>query len=91
LFTDLGIELSQLFFYKKASELQRLKRNIFLRLSIIAFFFLGCVLGGLFYSDFKLKIMLFAAFVLIIALLFDNVIVYYHLTKRRIKSNLHEE
>jgi uncharacterized membrane protein YoaK (UPF0700 family) len=91
LFTDLGIELSQLFFYKKASELQRLKRNIFLRLSIIAFFFLGCVLGGLFYSDFKLKIMLFAAFVLIIGLLFDNVIVYYHLTKRRIKSNLHEE
>jgi len=91
LFTDLGIELSQLFFYKKASELQRLTRNIFLRLSIIAFFFLGCLLGGLFYNSFKLKIILFAAFVLIIALLNDNVIVYYHLTKRRIKSTVHEE
>ena len=91
LFTDLGIELSQLFFFKKDAELKRLSRSIFLRLSIIFFFFLGCVLGGLFYENFHLKILLFAALVLLFALLFDNIIVYYHLTKRRIKSSHHEE
>lgn len=89
LFTDLGIELSQLFFYKKEVELKRLTRNISLRLSIIIFFFIGCVLGGLLYETYKLKILLLAAITLLIALFFDNIVVYYHLTKRKIKSNLH--
>lgn len=89
LFTDLGIELSQLFFYKKEVELKRLSRNISLRLSIIIFFFIGCVLGGLLYETYKLKILLLAAATLLIALFFDNIVVYYHLTKRKIKSNLH--
>lgn len=89
LFTDLGIELSQLFFYKKEVELKRLTRNISLRLSIIIFFFIGCVLGGLLYETYKLKILLLAAATLLIALFFDNIVVYYHLTKRKIKSNLH--
>jgi uncharacterized membrane protein YoaK (UPF0700 family) len=89
LFTDLGIELSQLFFYKKEVELKRLTRNISLRLSIIIFFFIGCVLGGLLYETYKLKILLLAATTLLLALFFDNIVVYYHLTKRKIKSNLH--
>jgi len=38
LFTDLGIELSQLFFYKKQEETKKLKTSIYLRLSIITFF-----------------------------------------------------
>ena len=89
LFTDLGIELSQLFFYKKDVELKRLTRNISLRLSIIIFFFIGCVLGGLLYETYKLKILLLAAATLLLALFFDNIVVYYHLTKRKIKSNFH--
>lgn len=91
LFTDLGIEISQLFFYRKPTEKSRLRRSIFLRLSIIFFFFLGCIFGGFFYEEYKLKILLFAAFSLTIALLFDNIIIYYHLTKRKIKSSFHEE
>lgn len=91
LFTDLGIELSQFFFFKKPTEIARLKRSIFLRLSIILFFFLGCVLGGIFYEQFKLKILLFAALSLTIALLFDNIVTYYLLTKRKIKSSFHED
>ena len=91
LFTDLGIEISQLFFYRKPVEKSRLRRSIFLRLSIILSFFLGGVLGGIFYEKYELKILLFAALSLIIALLFDNIIIYYHLTKRKIKSSFHEE
>ena len=84
-------QISQLFFYRKPVEKSRLRRSIFLRLSIILSFFLGGVLGGIFYEKYELKILLFAALSLIIALLFDNIIIYYHLTKRKIKSSLHEE
>jgi len=71
LFTDLGIELSQLFFYKKPDEVKRLRTNIFLRLSIITFFFIGCFLGGFAYSFYKMKTLLIAVFFLLIALLYD--------------------
>src|SRR5690606_17387532 len=40
LFTDLGIELSQLFFYKEQETQKKLKSSIKLRLTIISFFFL---------------------------------------------------
>ncbi|MEZ4878073.1 MAG: YoaK family protein [Flavobacterium sp.] len=85
LFTDLGIELSQLFFYKKETEMKRLTRSIFLRISIILFFFIGGVLGGLLFKSFQLKILLFAVVILVVALFLDNAIIYYNLTKRKIK------
>ncbi|NNT73131.1 DUF1275 domain-containing protein [Flavobacterium sp. IMCC34852] len=71
LFTDLGIELSQLFFYKKPEQQTKLKTNIYLRLSIISFFFIGCVLGGFTYGYLQIKTLLIASFVLIIALFYD--------------------
>lgn len=55
LFTDLGIELSQLFFYKKPEEVKKLRISIFLRLSIITFFFLGCFSGGIIYQILEIK------------------------------------
>lgn len=73
LFTDLGIELSQLFFYKRADERKRLKTSIFLRLSIITFFFFGCVSGGFIYQKIEMKTLLVAAFFLIIALFYDYI------------------
>lgn len=71
LFTDLGIELSQLFFFKKPEEQSQLKKTISLRLSIIVFFFIGCVLGGFTYNYLKIKTLLLACIVLIIALFYD--------------------
>lgn len=71
LFTDLGIELSQLFFYKKPEEVKRLRTNIYLRLSIITFFFIGCVVGGMLYMRYQMKALYVAAFVLLLALLYD--------------------
>lgn len=66
LFTDLGIELSQLFFYREAVSVRKLSRSIYLRLIIIAFFFLGGVLGGFMYNRYELRALLFAAAFLII-------------------------
>jgi uncharacterized membrane protein YoaK (UPF0700 family) len=71
LFTDLGIELSQLFFYKKAEEVKRLRTNIYLRLSIITFFFMGCVVGGVLFQYYQIKTLFLAAVILLIALLYD--------------------
>lgn len=71
LFTDLGIELSQLLFYKKPEQQTKLKTNIYLRLSIISFFFIGCVLGGFAYGYLQIKTLLIASLVLIVALFYD--------------------
>jgi uncharacterized membrane protein YoaK (UPF0700 family) len=87
LFTDLGINLSQLFFTKKKTELKRLTRIIFLKISIILFFFVGGVLAGLLFVPFQLKVLFFAVGLLVIALFLDNVVVYYNLTKRKIKTS----
>jgi uncharacterized membrane protein YoaK (UPF0700 family) len=73
LFTDLGIEISQLFFHRKKTELHTLSRSIYLRLTIILFFFFGGVLGGFLYYEIKLNTLLTAAAVLLIALFYDKV------------------
>jgi uncharacterized membrane protein YoaK (UPF0700 family) len=72
LFTDLGIELSQLFFYKQKDQKDKLYSSIKLRLTIIAFFFIGGLLGGIFYSTIKLYVLAIAATVLIIGLVYDD-------------------
>lgn len=71
LFTDLGIELSQLIFNKKPVERLVLKSTIYLRLSIIFFFFMGCFVGGLCYNILKFKTLIIATLVLLLALFYD--------------------
>jgi len=83
LFTDLGIELSQLFFYKKPEDVKRLKTSIYLRLSIITFFFIGCFFGGFSYKFIGIKTLLIAAFFLFVALLYDYIRLKFHVIKRK--------
>lgn len=73
LFTDLGIELSQLFFYKQKEQKDKLYSSIKLRLTIITFFFLGGLLGGIFYSTLKLYVLAIAATILIIGIIYDDI------------------
>lgn len=83
LFTDLGIELSQLFFYKKVDEVKKLKTSIYLRFSIISFFFIGCVSGGFIYQIIELKTLLIASIFLFIALFYDYLRLNYFTLKRK--------
>ncbi|RTY88704.1 DUF1275 domain-containing protein [Flavobacterium sp. RSP49] len=83
LFTDLGIELSQLFFYKKPEENKKLKISIYLRLSIIIFFFMGCILGGFLYNLLGMKTLFVAATFLLFALLYDYIRLQFHVIKRK--------
>lgn len=72
LFTDLGIELSQLIFYKTHEQQQKLSSSIKLRLTIILFFFIGGIIGGVFYSTLKLNVLLIAAASILAGLIFDS-------------------
>lgn len=78
LFTDLGIEISQLFFYRTREQKLKLHASIKLRLIIICMFFTGGVFGGIFYSLSGIAVLLFAATVLIAGIIIDSI---------KIKSN----
>lgn len=73
LFTDLGIELSQLFFYHDVPARIKLFTSIKLRLTIISFFFAGGVAGGVFYSAIGLHVLLFGTAALSGGLIYDSV------------------
>ncbi|TKK65583.1 DUF1275 domain-containing protein [Ilyomonas limi] len=85
-FTDLGIELSQLFFYRKTNSIHQLTRSIYLKLAIISCFFFGGISAGLMYSTFRLKTLLFASAFLLIAFYYDNMRFRYYRIKRKIQS-----
>lgn len=86
LFTDLGIEISQLFFYRQKTEVQSLSKSITLKLAIIGCFFLGCIVGGFVFKTFQFQTLLFASAILIVALFYDNILFHYYHFKRKIQS-----
>lgn len=72
LFTDLGIELSQLLFYKRTEEKRILKHSVFLKIMIIAGFTLGGVIGGLLFGYYHLRALLLAVAILLGVMLYDT-------------------
>ena len=87
LFTDLGIDISQLFFPKSHSNRTTIKANIKLRIYIILFFFSGGLVGGFLYSEIGLKLntLIFGALFLLLSLFFDDF--RYKIIKTRRKYN----
>ena len=86
LFTDLGIELSQLFFYKEKEQKDKLISSIKLRLTIISFFFIGGIVGGILYSKVGLHSLIFAATTLVLGLIYDNIKFKLILLRRKLKN-----
>ncbi|WP_294236929.1 MULTISPECIES: YoaK family protein [Chryseobacterium] len=87
LFTDLGIELSQLLTHGKPQKAMLL-RSIFLKLMIISGFFLGGITGGWLYRYFSLQTLMLPVLILSFALWYDKVLFrYYHLKRKyRVKN-----
>jgi uncharacterized membrane protein YoaK (UPF0700 family) len=85
LFTDLGIELSQLFFYRDPADRGKLHRSLLLRAVIILSFFGGCVTGGFTFLDSGLLTLCYASVLLLCALLYDNVRYRYYFLRRKIR------
>jgi uncharacterized membrane protein YoaK (UPF0700 family) len=73
LFTDLGIEVSQLFFYREQEQRRKLGSNINLRLRIILFFFIGGVIGGFLYTRIGFHALCLPALLLLGGLFYDNI------------------
>ncbi len=90
LFTDLGIELSQLFFYKQSEQKNRLNSSIKLRLTIISFFFLGGIIGGIFYAPLGLHVLIIAVTTLLIGIAYNDWKLKLILLQRKIKT-LHKK
>jgi uncharacterized membrane protein YoaK (UPF0700 family) len=85
LFTDLGIEISQLFFYNEIQKRSKLLASINLRFTIIGFFFMGGIFGGFFYQKMELNVLIIAGFILILGLLFDNLKLKFLLLNRKLR------
>jgi uncharacterized membrane protein YoaK (UPF0700 family) len=83
LFTDLGIELSQLFFYDQKEQRSKLYSYIKLRLTIIASFFLGGILGGVLYSYLNLYVLTIAGTMLLAAIVYDSIKLKLIIVKRK--------
>jgi uncharacterized membrane protein YoaK (UPF0700 family) len=60
LFTDLGIELSQLFFFKKAKR-TKVECQYLFKVIDYYFFFIGCISGGFLYTFLEIKTLFVAA------------------------------
>ncbi|CAD0218272.1 YoaK family protein [Chryseobacterium sp. JV274] len=85
LFTDLGIELSQLFFHQQKGKKIQLNKSIFLKLMIIICFFLGGIIGGFTYQQFQLKTLLLPATFLLFAVWYDRLLFRYYHLKRKLR------
>lgn len=87
LFTDLGIELSQLFFPKSHPHRLHLRTTIKLRINIIAFFFIGGLVGGFLYSrlEWGLNTLVLAACVLLASLFYDDLRYRIIVQRRRLR------
>lgn len=72
LFTDMGIELAQLFFYKAEGQRQKLTRSIGLRLIIVLSFLAGCIAGGAIYQVWQLKTLWIAVAILVGISIYDS-------------------
>ena len=86
LFTDLGIELSQLFFYKQTDQKIKLHSSIKLRVTIISFFFLGGIVGGVLYSAIKLYVLACAGGILLAVIMFDYLKFRYLILSRNLRQ-----
>lgn len=84
LFTDLGIELSQLFFFKQHSQRKQLKASIRLHISIIGSFFTGGIISGVFYSQIGIQTLAIAGLILLFGISLSRVRFYYLKTTRKV-------
>lgn len=87
LFTDLGIELSQLFFFREKQQRAQLNQSIFLKLMIICCFFSGGIIGGFLFSVLERKTLILPVVLLLFALWYDRMLFRYHYIRRKLGKN----
>ncbi len=81
LFTDMGIEVAQLFFSGGGKQRSKLIASIELRFTIIAAFFLGGITAGFLFPSLRGKTLLIASSILVIGLMIDYMTIRIRLAK----------
>ncbi len=89
LFTDLGIDISRIFFFRDRSDRIKLNKSIYLKLAIIFCFFAGGIVGGFAFPYLELKTLLFPVGLLLFTLWYDRLLFRYYTWKRKLRSGLH--
>lgn len=82
LITDMGIEFSQLFFYKDKIHKSKLLNSIGLRITIIVMFFVGGVTGGILFEHFGIRSLILGSVILVGGILYDFIKIRFLLLKR---------
>ncbi|HMR17981.1 MAG TPA: YoaK family protein [Sphingobacterium sp.] len=85
IFTDLGIEISQLLFYKESKIRQKLFRSIQLKATIVASFFVGGIVGGIGFKYWQIYILCLPIAVLTLTTAHDYLRYQYYYIKRRLR------
>ena len=89
LFTDLGIEISQLFFPRMHPDRNKIRAAITLRVVIISFFFFGGLIGGYLFSRANMGIntLYVGAVVLVLGLFYDEIRFRVIVLRRKTKNS----
>lgn len=85
LFTDLGIELSQLFFFKKRTQRKQLLASIRLHISIIGSFFTGGIISGILFTQIGIQVLAISGLILIIGVSLSKARFYYLTSVRKVR------
>lgn len=85
LFTDLGIEIAQMFFYRAPERFKKLKSSVQLRLVIVGSFFSGCLIGGYTFHLLQIRTLFIGVALLIGGLTYD--VVKFKIVKRQRKRS----
>lgn len=84
LFTDLGIELSQLLFYKGTGERKKLRKAILLKGAIIGCFFSGGLIGGFTFPSLGRVTLCIPVALLFFSLWYDRLLLRFYNVKRKL-------
>lgn len=88
LITDLGIELSQLLFYRQKEAQKTLKRSVFIKLMIIIGFVFGGILGGFLFNYYQINTLYLVIIILILILGYDKISTAIKKQNNRVRNTL---
>lgn len=86
LVTDLGLDLSRLFFRKEQSLHKNIRKAAYLKIMIVFYFFAGGVLAAFLYPLWSLKTLLVPAFLLVFTLWYDRILFRYARIVRKLRG-----
>jgi 1,4-dihydroxy-2-naphthoate octaprenyltransferase len=76
-----------MFFYREAAVRNNLFSSVKLRLTIISFFFIGGIVGGIFYTEIGIQVLLIGSCALILGIIYDNIKLKLRLIHRKYRTN----